>query len=65
MRCSSSNSEDCEYNEKTNYFSLLMILNYANGVEDLSRPKGNILNFSDSLKENSYSYIIQIYIIQC
>ena len=36
------------------------ILNYANGVEDLSRPKGNILNFSDSLKENSYSYIIQI-----
>ena len=36
------------------------IINYANGVENLSRPKGNILNFSENLKENSYSYVIQI-----
>ena len=36
------------------------IFNYANGVEDLSRPKGNILNFSDSVKEISDFYVIQI-----
>ena len=36
------------------------ILNYAVGVEDLSRPKGNILNFDDSIKEDSDSYVIQI-----
>ena len=36
------------------------ILNYANGIEDLSRPKGNILNFADSVKEISDSYVIQI-----
>ena len=36
------------------------ILSYANGFEDLSRPKGNILNFRDSVKEISDSYVIQI-----
>ena len=33
---------------------------YVGGIEDLSRPKGNLLDFSDSIKENSDSYIIQI-----
>ena len=36
------------------------IFNYANGSEDISRPKGNILDFSDSLKVNSNTYVIQI-----
>ena len=36
------------------------IENYVCGVEDLSRPKGNLLDFSDSIKDNSDSYIIQI-----
>ena len=35
------------------------ISNYARGVEDLSRPKGNILDFSDSVKD-SLLYILQI-----
>ena len=35
------------------------IYNYATGVEDLSRPRGNLLDFSDSV-EDSYCYIIQI-----
>ena len=36
------------------------IFSYARGVQDLSRPKGNILDFSDTLKELSSSYVIQI-----
>ena len=36
------------------------IFNYANGVYDLSRPKGNILDFSDTIKEYAYNYILQI-----
>ena len=36
------------------------IAKYAIGVSNLSRPKGNILNFADSLKEDSDSYVIQI-----
>ena len=36
------------------------ILNYATGNKDLSRPKGNILDFSDSINIPSNSYIIQI-----
>ena len=36
------------------------IFNYANGFEDISRPQGNILDFSDSIKEDSNSYVIQI-----
>ena len=35
------------------------IHNYATGAGDLSRPKGNILNFSDSVKSSS-SYVLQI-----
>ena len=36
------------------------IFNYATGNKDLSRPKGNILDFSDSINITSSSYIIQI-----
>ena len=36
------------------------IFSYAKGTSDLSRPDGNILNFTDSIKESSNSYIIQI-----
>ena len=36
------------------------IANYSNGSFDYSRPKGNILDFSDIIKENSYDYILQI-----
>ena len=36
------------------------IFNYAYGQEDLSRPRGNLLDFSDSLEENSDYYVIQI-----
>ena len=36
------------------------IFSYAKGVQDLSRPKGNILDFSESVKELSSSYVIQI-----
>ena len=36
------------------------ILSYATGSEDLSRPQGNVLNFTDSITESSNSYIIQI-----
>ena len=36
------------------------IFSYAKGTSDLSRPDGNILNFTDSIKESSDSYIIQI-----
>ena len=35
------------------------IFNYAYGVEDLSRPKGNELDFSDSVKDSN-SYVLQI-----
>ena len=34
--------------------------NYAYGQDDLSRPRGNLLDFSDSIKENSDYYVIQI-----
>ena len=30
---------------------------YVGGIENLSRPRGNLLDFSDSIKENSESYI--------
>jgi protein tyrosine/serine phosphatase len=36
------------------------IENYAKGVSDLSRPKGNLINFSDMLKETAYTYVLQI-----
>ena len=36
------------------------IFSYATGSKDLSRPQGNILNFTDSITESSNSYIIQI-----
>ena len=36
------------------------IFNYATGVRDLSRPKGNLLDFSDSIDFSSSSYVIQI-----
>ena len=36
------------------------IFNYANGDDDLSRPEGNLLDFTDSIKESSENYIIQI-----
>ena len=36
------------------------IFNYAQGAEDLSRPRGNLLDFSEDLKESSNSYVIQI-----
>ena len=36
------------------------IFSYASGSKDLSRPQGNILNFTDSITETSNSYIIQI-----
>lgn len=36
------------------------IFNYAYGQEDLSRPRGNLLDFSDSIEENSDYYVIQI-----
>ena len=35
------------------------IYNFADGVFDLSRPRGNILDFSDSVKDSN-SYVIQI-----
>ena len=36
------------------------IANYVNGQEDFSRPKGNILNFTTSVKEISPTYVIEI-----
>ena len=36
------------------------IFNYAEGDKDLSRPEGNILDFSNSINDSSNSYIIQI-----
>ena len=36
------------------------IFNYAMGNKDLSRPKGNLLDFSDSIKDISSTYIIEI-----
>ena len=36
------------------------IFNYAKGTKNLSRPKGNLLDFSDSIDTSSKSYIIQI-----
>ena len=33
---------------------------YVGGIEDLSRPIGNLLDFNDTIKENSDSYTIQI-----
>ena len=36
------------------------VINYAYGQQDLSRPRGNILDFSDSIEENSDYYVIQI-----
>ena len=33
---------------------------YSSGILERSKPNGNLLNFSDSVKENSNSYIIQI-----
>ena len=35
------------------------IYNFADGVFDLSRPRGNILDFSDSVKDSN-NYVIQI-----
>ena len=43
-----SNSEDPDY-----------IYNFAEGVLDLSRPRGNIWDFSDSVKDSN-NYVIQI-----
>ena len=36
------------------------IYKYADGVFDLSKPKGNILDFNDSIKTSAESYIIEI-----
>ena len=36
------------------------IFDYAVGDKDLSRPEGNILDFSNSINDSSSSYIIQI-----
>ena len=36
------------------------VFNYASGIEDLSRPKGNLLDFSEDIKDISDSYVIQI-----
>ena len=36
------------------------IFNYAQGDKNISKPQGNILDFSDSLNISSSSYIIQI-----
>ena len=36
------------------------IFNYAIGKTDLSRPEGNILDFSDSIKDSSKTFVIQI-----
>ena len=37
------------------------VFNYASGIEDLSRPKGNLLDFSEDIRDISDSYVIQIY----
>ncbi len=36
------------------------IFNYAQGDKNISKPKGNVLDFSDSINISSSSYIIQI-----
>ena len=36
------------------------VINYAYGQEDLSRPRGNLLDFSNSIEGNSDSYVIEI-----
>ena len=35
------------------------IFNYTKGFKSLSKPEGNLLDFSDSIKDSSDSYIIQ------
>ena len=36
------------------------VFNYASGIEDLSRPKLNLLDFSEDIRDISDSYVIQI-----
>jgi len=36
------------------------IFNYAQGDKNISKPKGNVLDFSDSINISSSSYVIQI-----
>ena len=36
------------------------IYKYAQGIYEMSKPKGNILDFSDSIIDDSDSYIIEI-----